>query len=81
MKEIMVCEVCGTEFLKTRPDRKYCTRKCTKAASNRAARDRAKEKVEDCLYNVAIQCNERKCNSCGWNPVVAQRRKETRRYG
>ena len=77
----MVCEVCGTEFLQTRPDKKYCTRRCTMIARNRAARERARKNAEvvgvECPYNVAVQCHERKCNSCGWNPVVAQKRKST----
>ena len=32
-----------------------------------------------CVYNVAIQCwkkTDAYCRSCGWNPVVAQKRKE-----
>lgn len=32
-----------------------------------------------CVYNVAIQCWKKTdafCRSCGWNPVVAQKRKE-----
>ena len=84
MKEILVCEICGTEFVKTRPDKKYCTRKCTMVAVNRAAREKYRAKAEergDCPYNTAIMCDERKCNSCGWNPAVAHKRKVAMRYG
>ena len=78
MKEIMVCEVCGTEFVLTKPNKKYCTRKCAMIAAKRAKseRDKAETVVFDCPYNVAVQCSNRKCNSCGWNPYVAKRRSE-----
>lgn len=83
MDQTRICEVCGTEFLQNRPDKKYCTRRCTMIARNRAARDRAKTKVKavgvDCPYNEAVQCDKRRCESCGWNPVVAQKRMEARR--
>lgn len=82
---ILVCEVCGTEFLKTRFNKEYCSRRCASVAANRAARARARELIAEngteCPYNVAVRCDERKCNSCGWNPVVARRRKEARCNG
>ena len=80
MGELGVCLLCGAEFVKTRPDKKYCTRRCTMIANDRATRARAKARIEavgtDCPYNVAIDCYEHKCNSCGWNPRVAKERTE-----
>ena len=75
-----VCVVCGAEFEMTRPHKTHCSRRCTMIERNRKARAKAKAKAKlvgvYCLYNEDIICYERKCDSCGWNPVVAQRRKE-----
>lgn len=79
-KKIGACVICGTEFVKTRPDRKYCSRICAYAAANRAYEARKKEKlaekVEGCPYNKELVCSNRNCESCGWNPVVEKRRSE-----
>ncbi len=78
--EIRVCEICGTEFLKTRSNKVFCTRRCANMSANRAKRKKARAAIAefgfDCPYNVAVRCEARKCNSCGWNPVVARMRKE-----
>lgn len=28
-----------------------------------------------CDHNPAVLCSEKKCDSCGWNPVVAEERR------
>ena len=30
-----------------------------------------------CCFNNNILCNEDKCKTCGWNPVIAKRRAKT----
>lgn len=73
-----VCLICGKEFVRTRRDKKFCSRRCAKIAADRALRARKKGKVfengTDCPYNKALVCSERKCDSCGWNPTVAKKR-------
>ena len=77
-EEIGVCLICSKEFVKTRLDRKYCSRSCAFIAANRAARARNRGEITengtDCPYNKSVVCTNRKCDSCGWNPVVAKRR-------
>jgi hypothetical protein len=74
----MVCEVCGKEFLKTKPNKKYCSRKCVSTVANRAKKARAKEKLAEiskgCPYSDAVNCKARKCSACGWNPAVVKER-------
>ena len=80
-KKMGVCLICGTEFVKTRPDKKYCSRRCTQIAMDRAQRARKKEAMlkqgKDCPHNKVLVCTDRKCDTCGWNPVVAKRRSES----
>lgn len=76
-KEIGVCLICGTEFVKTRTDRKYCSHRCAHIASNRFQRDRKREVHTDCPHNKELICTNRNCGTCGWNPVVAKRRSES----
>lgn len=73
-KEIGVCLICGTEFVKTRPDKKHCSRRCTQISADRAKRARVREKGTDCPHNKELVCTDRKCDTCGWNPAVAKRR-------
>ena len=79
-EKLVVCKLCGKEFLNTKSNKIYCSRICANIASNRAKRARIKEKISeagtDCPYNDAVHCRERKCNACGWNPAVAQVRAE-----
>lgn len=32
------------------------------------------ENMNCCIYNKMIDCTERKCNMCGWNPKVSAER-------
>ena len=74
MGELSVCLLCGAEFVKTRPGKKYCSRKCAVVAARRAKFKRDKDETVSCPHNVDVLCNYPKCNSCGWNPVVAKAR-------
>ena len=31
-------------------------------------------KPECCVFNKPIDCNDHKCDNCGWNPEVAAKR-------
>lgn len=82
-KKMGVCLICGTEFVKARPGRKFCSRRCANLAANKNKRARSREDREkfgtDCPFNKELVCTEWKCESCGWNPEVARRRSES--YG
>jgi hypothetical protein len=73
-KEIGVCPICGTEFVKTSPTKKYCTRRCTLISANMAKRARTAN--SGCPHNEGLICTSRQCDSCGWNPDVAKMRSE-----
>ena len=32
--------------------------------------------LPDCKYNKMVGCEDRKCDSCGWNPKVDKERKK-----
>ena len=76
--EIATCPQCGTKFPKTRIDKIYCSKKCRAILKNREMRAAKKEEsvelLTGCPYNEALECTKRQCDSCGWNPVVAERR-------
>lgn len=37
------------------------------------------KRMDTCIFNACIECNEAKCGKCGWNPaVVKERKKELR---
>ena len=82
-KETGVCLVCGKEFIKTRPNKRFCSRNCACYVANKRAKARKNGEVlecgSDCVYNNALVCTKRKCDSCGWNPTVAKQR--SARYG
>lgn len=81
------CVVCGKKFwVKDGNPYKqvYCSEECrVKFTKNRIRKWRQARKVR-CPYG-EYQCEVAKCNACGWNPEVAQRRlekfKEENGYG
>ena len=38
-------------------------------------------KRKQCPYNEGCYCHQKDCNRCGWNPKVAQARREKMGYG
>ena len=78
---IGVCPQCGTEFVKTRANKQCCSHRCAAILADRAAKARKREEIaergSDCPYNDALICKEPKCDTCGWNPLVAKRRLAT----
>ena len=63
-----VCQNCGKEIP---VDRKYCSSKCNKAYKRRES---YKQSHELCLYNDSVECGQKRCSKCGWNPDVMQNR-------
>ena len=60
---------------------KFCSKSCAASYGNtlRAGRSgsRNNEDVDECIFQPeTIMCGKRKCESCGWNPVVAKARLE-----
>lgn len=75
------CEYCGEAVSSN--DRRFCSYTC----SNRASRGLKKVEVDmsydwnsaggglwHCRYRLHIQCKDRDCANCGWNPEVAEAR-------
>ena len=67
--ERVVCEKCGRQFITRYRGARFCSHQCANSRKRGAG-------IGSCPHNEAIICNERKCGSCGWNPAVAQKRKE-----
>ena len=80
-----ICPICGGA---TKTNRTYCSRACAGKAAwvGNLAVDRSVKvdtsydwiKVGDnlyqCRYQKHVQCRDRNCGKCGWNPEVAQTR-------
>lgn len=77
------CPTCGTLFKTNVERQKYCCHSC--GHKNRRSKEGGAfeesllwEKTEKglwrCPYNMAVDCSERKCITCGWNPEVAEAR-------
>ena len=78
---VYVCEVCGAEFQDdTLRYRRFCSKNCSNKAHVQRYRDREYNKPPEevpCHYNETVFCtNTKLCNSCGWNPEVAEARRE-----
>lgn len=71
--ERVVCEACGNEFVTRLKGARFCSHKCANGRSKTGGRSRFQTA---CPFNKAVICDEKKCGSCGWNPKVAQLRKE-----
>ena len=81
------CPICDKIFVPKRRSMIFCSKKCSMVSANRAARARAKGKEYkikgkrsalkfECPHNDAIDCELKKCSTCGWNPEVAKMRLE-----
>ena len=80
------CAVCGTKGLyRLRgKQRKYCSKECKRRADN-VRKGLGGRNGTSCKYNECVACEIQRCENCGWNPVVEERRKakilEGRDYG
>ena len=66
------CPYCGLEFQTTNPRQLCCSISC--AARRRRERERNEELILGCIYQEGIDCYDRTCDKCGWNPKVAEER-------
>lgn len=66
---IFNCETCGkeTEDHTIFGTQRFCCDKCARIART--------VKPTPCPHNPGVRCKDRECASCGWNPVVARRRR------
>lgn len=79
--ETVTCEGCGKVFTSSIKNARFCGRACanrnyeTKKYKGRAKVD--KSKYPRCPNNKWVACHDQtNCANCGWNPAVAQRRKD-----
>lgn len=73
------CAVCGKRGMDTsnRQNRKFCSPECSELyyrRKNGVGID--KEDRQYCQFNDGVECYQRKCGKCGWNPEVAKKRLE-----
>lgn len=68
------CENCGKQFESNYEHKRYCGYFCYCQAKRR----RTKEARDNCHcpHNTEVICLDKKCDTCGWNPEVAQNRME-----
>ena len=77
-EELSVCEHCGKEFVSRRLGARFCSHICANQRPS-GRKDYTQKKV--CPYNIAVECDiyqRAKCESCGWNPKVEQKRREAK---
>ena len=76
--EIVRCPECGELFTRKQPSKRFCSPKCKAAYNNRASAAKKQKLIDEkgtgCPYNEALICTNHKCEKCGWNPAVAERR-------
>ena len=72
-----VCLNCGKVFIADRKKR-YCSHRCGKTYWQREYRRKEKMAQIDstavCVFTDGVECSNRACLNCGWNPVVARQR-------
>ena len=71
------CEFCGKRGVDNSPsqNKRFCNIDCNRRYWTRAGRGGVKG-YQPCQYNEGVTCFAPKCESCGWNPAVAKKRKE-----
>lgn len=73
--EIVTCANCGEKFEARSKSAKYCSHSCANHAYHlRRGKKKRKTEYGGCPHNVNVKCRVHMCDSCGWNPEVAQRR-------
>lgn len=82
------CPYCGCEFKTVYRHQKNCSKICSnRGGYGTAGFDKSLEWEKDiddkwqCPYNAEVSCKTRKCQKCGWNPEVAEARRERMGYG
>lgn len=82
------CFLCGKKGidLTTRQNQMFCSRNCRQKYYYRMGmggniRKHKPRSPYSCVHNQEIICKIHNCSTCGWNPEVAQKRKEAFAYG
>ena len=74
----IVCGVKGIDMSKSK-NKKFCSSECRHLFEYR--KKSGVKNADSCIHNQGIACEIRNCVGCGWNPDVAQKRKEAFAYG
>lgn len=75
-EEKVVCANCGATFITRKKDGKYCSWSCANRHKRAGSGTKESEEFILCHYNQGVVCRQAKCESCGWNPMVSERRSE-----
>lgn len=77
MERKFTCVICGAKAIDrgSKQNAKFCSKECSNVHWNRMRRGGYKG-YQACKFNIGISCIEEKCENCGWNPAVAEKRKE-----
>lgn len=73
------CATCGKKGIDSshNKNRRFC---CTNCADTYYRRQKGvgveKEGRKLCMFNEGVECYKHNCGSCGWNPIVTQKRLE-----
>lgn len=70
------CANCGAKGIDEShaQNKRFCCKECCDEYWQKMRR--SGREYEHCKYNEGVQCSERKCGNCGWNPKVAKKRSE-----
>ena len=74
-----ICLNCGAKGIDTSrtKTKKFCNMHCNQAYYYKKKRGKTEiVPTFPCRYNWQVQCNRKKCSTCGWNPEVEAKRKE-----
>lgn len=77
------CEYCGKvrQARDRSRVRRFCSLACSAESRKKPKKElvkrRYREELGECVFQpTSVLCADRKCGSCGWNPVVAKARLE-----
>ena len=71
------CAFCNKVFESRRDNHIFCSDRCAAAHQRQRKKpiiDLPKER--QCVFNPGVLCEDNKCQNCGWNPAVEEKRKE-----
>lgn len=68
------CLCCGKDISNRREAAKYCSARCRELAWRQ--KHQTVSNVAVCIYNEGVNCEDRQCSRCGWNPAVEKQREE-----
>lgn len=68
------CKCCGNEFTAKSEYRKYCNAECYEKYYRIKKEPLPAGAL--CRFNKGVVCEKCSCESCGWNPEVAEKRND-----